>query len=87
MASFGTISGKQLTVPDEVFDGLGLHDGDRVEFAQKDGEFVLRPLKPYVDRVQEWAGALAITQEEYVDWYREIKGRDPAFLGGAEIKD
>jgi len=85
MASFGTISGRQLTVPDEVFDGLGLHDGDRVEFAHKDGEFVLRPAQTDENPFLKWAGALALSPEEYEDWYTGIRGRYNEETGGPEF--
>lgn len=86
MASFSIITGRQVTVPDEIFARLGLHDGDRVEFANEDGRVVMRPVKPLVDPIQEWVGALAMSEEEYNAWYRELRGRDPEHLGGAEIE-
>ena len=39
----------QLVVPKLVREQLGLRAGDTVEFEERDGVFVLRPLRPHPD--------------------------------------
>lgn len=44
---------RQLTIPSEIFDKLGLEKGDYVQITEENGEIKLQP-KKLVDKDQTW---------------------------------
>ena len=68
MASTTVTSKGQVTIPKAVRDRMGLRAGDKVEFVEKDGEFVLcKDIEE--SSFDKWVGYLA-----------HLEGRDPDAL-------
>ena len=60
MALSSTVSSKgQITIPIEIRRRLGLKEGARVDFVEKDGETMLRPARGVDNPFAKYAGALA----------------------------
>ena len=47
--------GRQITIPAEVRDDLGLHAGSKLELIQKKKEILLKPIEEDIDAVFEQA--------------------------------
>jgi antitoxin PrlF len=80
MKCAATLTAKgQLTIPAEIRKRLGLHQGDRIEFAMEDGETIMRPAKRTDNPFAKYRGALAEklpgTVEEIVREERATRGR------------
>jgi antitoxin PrlF len=83
MAS-GTISSKyQLTLPVEVRKGLGIKPGDQVEYEVKEGQLMVRVIRPDLAKVldevlalHDFDGLRQQTQDDAVQYLREERGLD-----------
>jgi AbrB family looped-hinge helix DNA binding protein len=72
-----TLRGKrQLTLPSEVSEGLGLAPGDSVEIRLEDGRAVLQPArKAALDALEELRKAIeasGVTEQEFIESGEEI---------------
>ena len=69
-------SGGRITVPAEVWDRLGLKEGDQVAFVLEDNGTVLRPVKSDVNPFEKYVGALPAFANiaEVNAWVRELRG-------------
>ena len=54
----------QTTIPKRVRESLGLAEGDALSFEVREGEVVLRKIRP-IDT--EWAGSVSATLSEWDD--------------------
>lgn len=77
MAIVKVRSRRQVTIPKEIFDRLGLHEGDFVEVTCSKDKIVLEPidpddvLTPHEEKLVE-EGFAQIRRGEYVTW-EELK--------------
>lgn len=87
MALTSTVSSKgQITIPQEVRQRLGIHEGDRVIFEVESGRTVLRPVREGQDPFVAWAGAFPAfdNREEIGDWIRQMREDAPESLENPE---
>ncbi len=70
----------QVTIPIEVRKWLGVKAGDKVEFARRNGEIVVRPARENKEGVwAKYAGILGDFpggEEEINAWIREMRDED-----------
>ena len=82
MTLSSTVSSKgQITIPIEIRRRLGLKEGAKVDFVERDGETVLRPARGLDNPFAKYAGALAgllpDTIEGIVREERLLRGHAP----------
>lgn len=70
--------GGKLTLPREVREELGLHEGDEVKVDVEGGRAILRPTKEGENPFAEWIGAFPAfkTREEIEAWTKELRDED-----------
>jgi AbrB family looped-hinge helix DNA binding protein len=66
---------RQLTLPAEISEGLGLSPGDSVEITLEDGKAVIQPSRKAalnaLEELQKAIAASGITEEEWMELARE----------------
>ena len=79
-AATATITSKgQITIPRDIRDRLGLHQGDELEFlVQEDGTTVIRRAQPIENPFLKWVGGFGPLPDGMtsVEWVREMRGHD-----------
>ncbi len=74
MASTTVTSKGQVTIPKAVRDRMGLRAGDKVEFVEKDGEFVLcKDIEE--SSFDKWVGYLGKREQTPDEIVEEMRGR------------
>ncbi len=65
----------QVTVPLDVREKMGLRAGDRLDFIEQGGEFVIRPLKEGRRSFSEFVGMAPgfNSIEEINEWVRDMR--------------
>jgi antitoxin PrlF len=78
MASSRMSSKGQVTIPQKVRERMGIRAGDRVDFVEKGGEFVIKPLREGVRSFSEFVGMAPgfSSVEEINAWVREMREDD-----------
>lgn len=82
MAKAKISSQGQITIPIEVRKWLGVKAGDKVEFARRNGDIILRPAREDApDPIAKYAGILGEFpggDEGILRWIREMRDDDEA---------
>ena len=80
MGTIATIRGEgQVTVPPEIRERLGLHEGDQVEFVLEQGRAVMLPSRGGGDVFERWRGSAQgsfKSVDEVNAWVRDLRGSD-----------
>ena len=67
----------QITLPKELRDQLGLHQGDLVEFVEESGHTIIRRVSPPENPILRWVGAAPLPDGvSSTDWVRDARGWD-----------
>jgi antitoxin PrlF len=76
MPPTATVTSKgQVTIPQEVRQQLGLHQGDQVEFVTEGGRTFIRPLRSGDNPFEKYVGALGgfETVAEINRWVEDLR--------------
>jgi len=69
----------RVTIPQEIRMGMGLKEGDRVEFVMDHGKTVIRPTHSAENPFRRYLGAYPAfkNRKEINDWIREMRDEEP----------